>query len=314
MDNLPTTINWDSELRGAAMLVKSRLVPKDIGTPEAALFCILAGRDLGLSAVQSLRSIRPIQGKIEVSADIQLALFHRDGGKSRWVKLDHTGAELELSASWLIAPHISKFGVENAKRAELMGSANYRKYPQAMFRSRAITQGLKNIGFLMGAGVYAPGELGGAVVVDQSGEVLPANEGEETQPAQRISDASGLSGVVEALPDDEREELANHAQTISDAVRNGSIESAMNDWRSLDNDQKTAVWAMMDKEIRKAIKAADAASRAASPPTIAEVSKLIMKGDLDAAADLASSFPDADRAVLEAQISERKAKASKEVV
>ena len=32
-----------------------------------------------------------------------------------------------------------------------------------MFRSRAITQGLKNIGFLAASGVYAPGELGGAV-------------------------------------------------------------------------------------------------------------------------------------------------------
>ena len=41
-------------------------------------------------------------------------------------------------------------------------------------------------------------------------------------------------------------------------------------------------------------------------PTIREVSMLIMKGDLDAAADMARSFPDAERAVLEAQISAKK--------
>jgi hypothetical protein len=37
MENLPSTnVNWDAELRGAAMLVKSGLTPKDINRPEAA--------------------------------------------------------------------------------------------------------------------------------------------------------------------------------------------------------------------------------------------------------------------------------------
>lgn len=317
MDNLPSTINWDSELKGAAALIKSKLVPKDITTPEAALFVIMAGRDLGLSPVQSLRSIRPIQGKIEASADLQLGLFHRGGGKSRWVKLDHTTAELELSAHWLVAPHVSKFGVEDAKRADLMSNANYRKYPQAMFRSRAITQGLKDIGFLAGAGVYAPGELGGQVTVDSSGEVLPMDNGAEEH--RGITDQSGLSGVVEGLEDAEREELANHAQSLTETVRNGDMEATLIAWHKHDNDQKTALWAMMDKDIKKAIKAAVAAVRQSvtvdapvldqSAPTIAEVSKLIMTGKLDEAADLTRSFPDADRKVLEAQIEKARAKA-----
>ena len=202
MDNVPAVMNWDSELKGAKMLVDSGLVPKDIKTPQAALFIILSGRDLGLSAVQSLRSIRVIQGKVEASADLSLGLYQRGGGKFRWIKLDSTGAELELSAPWLTAPHVSKFGIEEAKRAGLLSNSNYAKYPSAMFRSRAITQGLKDIGFLAGAGVYAPGELGGAVVVDVSGEVLPAQDGEQTHQPATITDQSGLSGTVEALADD----------------------------------------------------------------------------------------------------------------
>lgn len=317
-ENLPA-INWKDELQGAAMLLKSGLVPRDVKSPETALFIVLAGRDLGLSPVQSLRSIRPIQGKLECSADLQLGLFHRGGGKSRWVKLDHTGAELELSASWLTQPHVSKFGVEDAKRADLMSNANYRKYPLAMFRSRAITQGLKDIGFLAGAGVYAPGELGGVVVIDDQGEVLPVV----------VDDQSGLAGAVESLEDSERDELANVAQTITDAINGKDMESAMNYWRAHDNDQKTAIWAMLDKPIRKALKEADAATRTATPapvlaaedsdratessgahvaaaPTIAEVSKLIMTGKLDEAADLARGFPEKDRQVLEQQIAARR--------
>lgn len=302
--NLPA-VNWESELRGANMLVKSGLVPKDIKTAESALFVIMAGRDLGLSPVQSLRSIRPIQGKIEASADLQLGLFHREGGKTRWLKLDHTGAELELSATWLTSPHVSKFGIEDAKRAELMSNSNYRKYPQAMFRSRAITQGLKDIGFLAGAGVYAPGELGGAVVVDASGEVLPADVEQADEPQKALSDGSGLAGVVEALPDEEREELANTARLISDAVRGKEMETALNYWHARDNDQKTALWAMMERDVKKALKAADAATKQ-SVPTIAEVSALIQNGDLDAASDLIRSFPEAERKVLELELKARK--------
>lgn len=45
-------------------------------------------------------------------------------------------------------------------------------------------------------------------------------------------------------------------------------------------------------------------------PTIKEVSALIKKGDFDGAADLARSFPEPDRGILEKQISEAVAKAS----
>ena len=311
MDNAPAVMNWESELKGAKMLVDSGLVPKDIKTPQAALFIILSGRDLGLSPVQSLRSIRVIQGKVEASADLSLGLYQRGGGKFRWVKLDATGAELELSAPWLTAPHVSKFGIEEARRAGLLSNSNYAKYPTAMFRSRAITQGLKDIGFLAGAGVYAPGELGGSVVVDVSGEVLPAQEGEQTQPAAAIADQSGLSGTVEALEDDEREELLNSAGLLTGWVNKQDMESALNHWNKRDNDQKTALWAMLDREVKKAIKAAsDAAKKSAELADMPEdplgsALRLIKTRDFDAALDLKRYLSEEDQALIDTEIAAR---------
>lgn len=183
---VPAPIAWESEIRGATFLVKSGLCPSAIKTPEAALFVILAGRDLGLSPVASLRNISVIQGKIEVAADMQLALFHRAGGRSRWVTLTDQRADLELAAPWTEQPHVSTFTMEDAKRAGLAGD-NWRKYPKAMLRSRAITQGLKDIGYDATAGVYAPGEIGGPedgpahdrpVGVTEDGEVM----GEDVTP------------------------------------------------------------------------------------------------------------------------------------
>ena len=58
----------------AQILVASRLLPRAISTPEAAVTVIMAGRELGLTAMQSLRSIHIIEGKPTMSADLMVAL------------------------------------------------------------------------------------------------------------------------------------------------------------------------------------------------------------------------------------------------
>jgi hypothetical protein len=181
-------IEWDRELRGATYLVKSGLCPQAIKTPEAALFIILAGRDLGLSPVASLRNIHIIQGKVELSADMQLSLFASRGGRFRWLEVSETAAVIELHAPWLLAPHVSKWTMADAQRAKL-GGDNWQKYPKAMLRSRAITAGLKDIGFDATAGVYAPGELGSDETVVEGEEVVSVDAVEtgEEKSAEQVA-------------------------------------------------------------------------------------------------------------------------------
>lgn len=201
--NPAAVVNWDQELNGARMLLKSGLLPASIKTPETALFIILAGRDLGLSPVQSLRSIHVIQGKVEVAADMQLGLFHRAGGKTRWIELTNDRAVLELHAPWLVKAHVETFTREDAVRAKL-GGDNYAKYPKAMYRSRAITAGLKSVGFDPTAGVYDYGELGGTepVVVED----VPTVEPDEAEPIagdEVVEDAKerqALADLEELMP------------------------------------------------------------------------------------------------------------------
>ena len=66
--------NIDQALHLAQLLVASRLLPRSVGTPEAAFAIIATGRELGLTAMQALRSIHVIEGKPTLSADLQLAL------------------------------------------------------------------------------------------------------------------------------------------------------------------------------------------------------------------------------------------------
>jgi hypothetical protein len=246
-------IQWEQELKGAAYLVKSGLVPRDIKSAESALFVILAGRDMGLSPVQALRGIKPIQGKLELSADLQLGLYHRSGGKSQWVTLTANEATLKLQAPWSIEPHLSTFTIEDAKKAGLLSNATWGKYPKAMLRSRAITQGLKDIGFLLGQGVYAPGELGGGTIVDEStGEVLPGEI--DVTPAENITAATGTDGAVEALTDQARQSIEEAAVRVTELIQAAEFEKADEFWQGFETDEQVAMWAILDKSVKKVLK------------------------------------------------------------
>lgn len=207
-------VDWSRELEGARILMRSGLLPASVKTPEAALFIILAGRDLGLSPVQSLRSIHVIQGKIEVAADLQLGLFHRAGGKSRWLEGTPTNerAIIEFHAPWLVEPHTETFTIEDAKRAKLAGD-NWVKYPKAMLRSRAITAGLKSVGFDPTAGVYAEGEIGGPEPVDEDG---------------------ALTGdTVEPFPPPTAPEPGDDAEPVTDDARDAAERQALADIKAM---------------------------------------------------------------------------------
>jgi hypothetical protein len=198
-------VDWNRELNGAKMLLRSGLLPKGI-TAEAALFIILTGRDLGLSPIQSLRSINVIAGKVEVAADMSLGLFHRAGGKSHFVKLTDTEAVLRFAAPWLLEDHDESFTIKDAERAGLLTRQdNWKKFPKAMLRSRAITSGLKSIGFDPTAGVYDYGEIGGPepAIVEEPAAV----ENHRTDDAVGEADGDTMEDANEAMALAEIEEL-----------------------------------------------------------------------------------------------------------
>lgn len=221
----PATVDWSREIEGAKVLYASGLLPSSIKTAQQALYVILTGRDLGLSPVQSLRSINVIQGKIEVAADMQLALFHRHGGRSHWAELTNDRAVLVLAAPWLTESHTETFTMEDAKRAGLSGD-NWRKYPKAMLRSRAITAGMKSAGFDVLAGAYAEGEIGGPEpVVTAEAEAIAVTGTSATVPITLTGDVAGvddgsMAGAVDAIAESYDAALAEIEATLPGLATN----------------------------------------------------------------------------------------------
>lgn len=155
---IPAAQEFSALMEMADMLVKSQFLPKAINTGPKALAIILAGRELGMPPMLALRSIHIIEGKPVLAADSLLGAFKRAGGRAKFGELSEKRAEL-----WLKHPngdeHTETFTWEMATKAQLINKDNWKKFPQAMLRSRVITAGLKSLGWEPAAGVYDPEEL-----------------------------------------------------------------------------------------------------------------------------------------------------------
>jgi hypothetical protein len=141
----------------AEHLVPTRFLPDHIKTPGQAVAIILTGRELGMGPMRAIRSLQLVKGKVVENADSQLSRFKSDGGRATWKELTEKKAVLVLRHP-NGDEHTETFTIEDATRAGLTGGENYKKYPKAMLRSRAITAGLKSVGWEGGAGVYDPEE------------------------------------------------------------------------------------------------------------------------------------------------------------
>lgn len=138
--------------------VKTGMLPDHIKTGWQFAVIAATGHELGMQPMRAIRSLAMVKGKVVESADSQLARFKAAGGRSQFEVLDEAKAVLHL-----VHPngdkHTETFTLEDAKRAGLASNSNYSKFPKAMLRSRAITAGLKSIGWEGAVGAYDPDEI-----------------------------------------------------------------------------------------------------------------------------------------------------------
>lgn len=177
----------------AKALVKSGLLSNDIRTPEQAFCLMVAGSELGLAPMESLRNLEMVKGKITMKAELMLRLVAQNGVRFRWEHTDSESATLVLKREgW--DSFTSTFTMADAKRAGLAGRGNWNTYPANMLRARAISNGIRAFCPDLLTGVYHTGEL------SDPGPVQAAPE--EVQPARwEPEDQRRFFAVLAELPD-----------------------------------------------------------------------------------------------------------------
>lgn len=168
----PSEHEWAILKEQAAMVVKTGFLPTAIKTSEQAIAIALKGRELGIPPMQAFAHIHIIQGKPTVSAELMLALIFKNvpGAVVDYIQNSSESCVIAAKRPNGSAARFS-FTMEDAKRADLLGKGNWKSYPGAMLRARAIAIMARALfpDAIMGYS-YTPEELG--AVVDEDGEVI----------------------------------------------------------------------------------------------------------------------------------------------
>lgn len=156
----PRTLDEAKNL--ATTLSNARTIPEALQkAPADVLAIVMAGAELGLAPMQSLRALVLIKGKPTLSADAMGALVKSRRDVCEFLVLESSDATRATYSTKRVGdprPTTLSFTIEEAKTAGLNGD-NWRKFPAAMLRARALSAICRAVYPDLILGVYDPDEL-----------------------------------------------------------------------------------------------------------------------------------------------------------
>jgi hypothetical protein len=176
---LITPVNeWKMIKEQAAILVSSGMIPKSIRTPEAAIAIMIKGREIGIQPMHAFSHIHIVEGKPTMSAELMMTMILKNVPNAKIEFLEVSGEACRIRASRPATGSFEfSFTREDATKAQLMGKDNWKKYTRAMLRSRVVSEMARSMFPDALSGIsYTPEELGHAVEVTESGEIIVAEE------------------------------------------------------------------------------------------------------------------------------------------
>lgn len=138
---------------------------------------ILAGREMGFPPIASMTGISIIDGKPATGSTLLAAAMKRAGYTWQVLQRDAKGCRLSLSyRGQLVGP--SEFLEEDAKRANLLGKANWQKWPRSMYFARAISDSARTYAPEVFAGIpaYTAEEMGAGDTAEDGGPLVRNDE------------------------------------------------------------------------------------------------------------------------------------------
>lgn len=198
----PRTLDEAKSL--ATTLSAARTIPEALQkAPADVLAIVMAGAELGLAPMQSLRALVLIKGKPTLSADAMGALVKSRRDVCEWLVLESSDATRATYATKRVGdpkPTSLSFTLEEAKTAGLNGD-NWRKFPAAMLRARALSAICRAVYPDLILGVYDPDELAEARDVTPPPDASPPRRVRklQTETGAVIDMAPQPDGLTQAL-------------------------------------------------------------------------------------------------------------------
>lgn len=125
-------------------MIKGGFLPAEIKTVQQAVAIAMRGRDLGISATQSLSELYVVKGKVSMKSELilQLAMERIPGFSHDIIELSPTVCTVEFNRLGR-KPFRYTYTIEMAKNADLLSNPTWKKYPDYMLFNRVVSFGLK---------------------------------------------------------------------------------------------------------------------------------------------------------------------------
>lgn len=200
--------NFDAAWKVAAMAAKIQLC--GVTTPEDALVRMMTGRELGLTAFQSMRLIYVVDGRPGLDSSLILALCNNHPSCEYFELLDTSDERATYEAKRKGRPPVKlSWTIDQAKKAGLLDRGqnpaknNWNRYPAAMLRARCVSALARIVLPEAIAGLRSREEIAdeddlpepprarGVVVDAQTGEVLASAAAPAGPPQAQVRDLDG---------------------------------------------------------------------------------------------------------------------------
>lgn len=149
------------------VFAKSGMFP-DVRSQAQAVVKILAGKELGLSAFESMASIYVVNGRLALTSKAMSGLVKRSKKYDYLIKkldetecvIDITNSDRENSRSQVIGT--STFTFKDAAKAGLVNKENWKSYPKNMLFARALSNACR---------FYCPDIISGYMTLEEAEDI-----------------------------------------------------------------------------------------------------------------------------------------------
>lgn len=157
----PTRVLDADEAHHLGSLLASSGYFQDAREAAQAAVKVMAGAELGIGPVASMRGVDIIKGEVSLGAGLVAAIVRRSERYDYDVKAwTDEGCTIVFTRDGKAMNPPITFDKSDAVRAGLANGDNYRKYPKAMYFARAMTAGARaHCPDLFAGSIYTSGEL-----------------------------------------------------------------------------------------------------------------------------------------------------------
>lgn len=152
VESAPVPLTIDDALRVGELMV---MFDAD-GNKAHAVAKVLAGQELGIGPMASIRGFHMIKGKPSLSGELIATLIKRSGRYDFRSKVEADRATITIYDRGEALDPVT-FTIEDAKTAGLTGNENYKKYAADMLFNRAVVRAARR---------HCPEVIGGAVYLE----------------------------------------------------------------------------------------------------------------------------------------------------